>query len=121
MDDGKKVIEVLGPGCARCFETHRVVQHVVDEAKLEAEVRKVDSIDRMVELGVLSTPAVVGDGTVVLSGRIPQADEVRRLLGLSCCGNGPSSRGSSWRSRGRISSPWRARACSPRPSRGCTS
>ena len=83
MEDGKKLIEVLGPGCARCFETHRVVQHVVDEAKLAAEVRKVDSIDRMVELGVLSTPAVVVDGVVVLSWRIPKTDEVRRLLGLA--------------------------------------
>ena len=83
MDGKRKLIEVLGPGCARCFETHRVVQHVVDEAKLDAEVRKVDSIDRMVELGVLSTPAVVVDGNVVLSGRIPKADEVRRLLGLA--------------------------------------
>lgn len=83
MDEKRKVIEVLGPGCARCFETHRVVQHVVDEAKLDAEVRKVDSIDRMVELGVLSTPALVVDGNVVLSGRIPKADEVRRLLGLA--------------------------------------
>ena len=78
-----KVVEILGPGCARCFETHRVVQHVVEEAKLEAEVRKVDSIERMVELGVLSTPALVVDGEVVLSGRIPKADEVRRLLGLA--------------------------------------
>jgi small redox-active disulfide protein 2 len=83
MSTTTKVIEVLGPGCPRCFETHRVVQHVVEEARLEAEVRKVDSIDRMVELGVLSTPAIVVDGEVVLSGRIPKADEVRRLLGLA--------------------------------------
>ena len=83
MSTTPKVIEVLGPGCARCFETHRVVQHVVEEAKLDAEVRKVDSIDRMVELGVLSTPALVVDGAVVLSGRIPKADEIRRLLGLA--------------------------------------
>lgn len=77
------VIEILGPGCARCHETHRVVQHVVDEAKLDCVVRKDASIDRMVELGVLSTPAVAFDGRVVLSGRIPKTEEVRKLLGLS--------------------------------------
>jgi small redox-active disulfide protein 2 len=76
------VIEVLGPGCPRCFETHRVVQRVVEDAKLDCLVRKVDSIDRMVELGVLATPALAFDGRVVLSGRIPKADDVRRLLGL---------------------------------------
>ena len=77
------VIEVLGPGCARCHETHRVVRHVVDEAGLGCEVQKIESMDRMVELGVLKTPAVAFDGKVVLSGRLPKSDEVKRLLGLS--------------------------------------
>ena len=77
------VIEILGPGCARCHETHRVVQHVVDEAKLDCVVQKNTSIDRMIELGVLSTPAVAFDGRVVLSGHIPKTEEMRKLLGLS--------------------------------------
>jgi len=77
-----KVIEVLGPGCARCHETHRVVQHVVEQAALECEVRKSDSIERMVELGVLRTPAIAIDGRVVHQGSIPKAADVRRLLGL---------------------------------------
>ena len=83
MSASVSVIEVLGPGCARCHETHRVVQHVVDEAKLECVVQKSTSIERMIELGVLSLPALVFDGKVVLSGRIPKTDEVRRLLGLA--------------------------------------
>jgi len=78
-----KVIEILGPGCARCHETHRVVRHVVDEAKLEYRVEKNESIDRMVELGLLRTPAIVIDGRVVHQGSIPKSEEVRRLLGLA--------------------------------------
>ena len=77
------VIEVLGPGCARCHETHRVVRHVVDEAKLECEVQKSESMDRMIEQGVLKTPAVAFDGKIVLSGHIPKSNEVKQLLGLS--------------------------------------
>ncbi len=76
------LIEVLGPGCARCHETYRVVRHVVDEAKLGCLVQKVESIDRMIALGVAKTPAVVFDGRVVLVGRVPKAEEVRQLLGL---------------------------------------
>ena len=78
-----RVIEVLGPGCPRCYETHRVVRHVVEEAKLDCRVEKNESVDRMVELGVLKTPAVAFDGKVVLSGRIPKSDEVKQLLGLA--------------------------------------
>jgi small redox-active disulfide protein 2 len=77
------VIEVLGPGCPRCYETHRVVRHVVDEAKLDCQVQKSESVERLIELGVLKTPAVALDGKVVLSGHIPKADELRRLLGLA--------------------------------------
>ena len=76
-------IEVLGPGCTRCKETHRVVKHVVEQAGLATEVMKNESLERMVSLGVMSTPAIAIDGKVVLSGRIPKAEEVRRLLGLA--------------------------------------
>jgi small redox-active disulfide protein 2 len=77
------VIEVLGPGCARCFEAARVVRHVVDEAHLDCLVQKDESVERMAALGVLRTPAVAFDSKVVLSGRVPKAEEIRKLLGLA--------------------------------------
>jgi small redox-active disulfide protein 2 len=77
------LIEVLGPGCARCQETHRVVRHVVEEAKLDCQVQKSESMDRMVGLGVLKTPAVAFDGKVVLSGHVPKPEEVKKLLDLA--------------------------------------
>ncbi len=76
-------IEVLGPGCSRCNETYRVVADVVESAKLDVEVVKDESMQRMATLGLLSTPGVVIDGKIVLSGRVPKADEVRQILGLS--------------------------------------
>lgn len=82
MEDPVSVIEILGPGCARCHETYRVVRHVVEEAKLDCIVDKNESMGRIVQLGVLRTPAIAFDGRVVFSGRIPKAEEVRQLLGL---------------------------------------
>ena len=76
-------IEVLGPGCARCRETFRVVRHVVEQEGLEIEVVKEESLERMMALGLLATPGVAIDGKVVMSGRIPKAAEVRRMLGLN--------------------------------------
>jgi small redox-active disulfide protein 2 len=77
-----KQIEILGPGCPRCQKTYLVVQQVVEQAGLEVEVKKVDSMDRMIELGVLATPAVVIDGELKLAGQIPKTEMVRKLLGL---------------------------------------
>jgi small redox-active disulfide protein 2 len=76
------VIEVLGPGCGRCQETLRVVHRVVEEAHLNCEVQKNESLERMADLGVMRTPAVAFDGKIVLSGHIPKPEEVRQLLGL---------------------------------------
>jgi len=76
-------VEVLGPGCTRCKETYRVVRQVVESAGIQIELVKEESYERMAALGVMSTPAVVIDGTVVVSGRIPKAQEMRELLGIS--------------------------------------
>jgi small redox-active disulfide protein 2 len=76
-------IEILGPGCTRCKETYRVVRRVVEEAELQAEVIKDESVERMVALGLMATPGVAIDGRVVLAGHIPGVDEVRHLFGVS--------------------------------------
>jgi small redox-active disulfide protein 2 len=73
-------IEILGPGCARCKETYRIVQDIVAKERLPFDVEKVESIERMVELGLMSTPGVAIDGRVAVSGRIPKADEIRAIL-----------------------------------------
>lgn len=79
-DVARRKIEVLGPGCTRCKETYRVVRQVVETDHLDVDVEKVESLERMIELGLIATPGVAVDGKVVFSGRIPKADEVRRLL-----------------------------------------
>ena len=76
----RRKIEVLGPGCMRCKETYRVVQHLVETEKLPFDVEKNESMDRMVELGLLATPGVAVDGKVLFSGRIPKAEELRAAL-----------------------------------------
>jgi small redox-active disulfide protein 2 len=76
----RRKIEILGPGCARCKETYRVVQHVVAKEQFPFDVEKVESIERMVELGLMATPGVALDGKIVVSGRIPKADEIRAIL-----------------------------------------
>lgn len=83
MSEIPTTIEVLGPGCPRCGETFRVVQHVVQGAGLPCQVIKNESINRMVELGLIASPGVVFDGKVVISGRIPKAEEVEHLLGIA--------------------------------------
>ena len=76
----RRKIEVLGPGCSRCKETYRVVRQVVETDHLDVDVEKVESMERMIELGLIATPGVAVDGKVVFSGRIPKSEEIRKIL-----------------------------------------
>jgi small redox-active disulfide protein 2 len=81
MMDKKRTVEVLGPGCPRCLDTYRLVREVVEERQLDCEVVKVESMDRIVELGILRTPGIAVDGRVVFSGSVPNRDQIHELLG----------------------------------------
>ena len=76
------VIEVLGSGCQKCQYVEKIVREVVHEAGLEAEVRHVTDYAEIASRGVLSTPGLVIDGTVVMAGRIPTRDQVAAWLGI---------------------------------------
>lgn len=73
-------IKVLGTGCAKCKSLEKVTREVVDEMKLDASVTKVEDIMEIMSFGVMTTPALVVDGKVVLKGRVPGAGEIKQLL-----------------------------------------
>lgn len=74
------IIKVLGPGCANCVNLEKATRTALEHLGVEAEVVKVTDFPTIVGYGVLRTPALVVDETVVLSGRVPTADEVEVLL-----------------------------------------
>ena len=69
-------IKIIGPGCAKCNETERIVREVVAEKGLQAEIEKVTDMLQMMTYGVLSTPAVIIDGEVKVSGIVPTKQAV---------------------------------------------
>lgn len=81
---GAKVSEVLvlGPGCAKCKETYRVVERVIRENNLDVKLSKIEDIAEMMSYNIMTTPAVVVDGTVKIKGHVPSADEVKKVLGM---------------------------------------
>lgn len=73
-------IEILGSGCPRCKKTTENAEQALKELGIEAEVVKVRKLDEITRYGVVMTPALVVDGEVRVSGRIPSVEEVKRLL-----------------------------------------
>lgn len=81
---GTKVSEVLvlGPGCAKCKETYKVVERVISENNLDVKLSKIEDIAEMMNYNIMTTPAVVVDGIVRIKGHVPSADEVKTVLGI---------------------------------------
>ncbi len=73
-------IKVLGTGCTKCNKLFDLVKDVVAEAGVEAELVKVEAIDEIMSYGVAFTPALVIDGEVKASGRIPKASQIKAWL-----------------------------------------
>jgi small redox-active disulfide protein 2 len=74
------IIKILGSGCANCVNLERVTREAIAALGVEAEIVKVTDFPTIVGYGVMSTPGLVVDEKVVLSGRVPTAAQVRDLL-----------------------------------------
>jgi small redox-active disulfide protein 2 len=73
-------IKILGTGCSKCKTLEKVVHEVVTENHFDAEISKVEDIVQIMGYGVMSTPALVIDEKVAISGRVPSKEEIKQQL-----------------------------------------
>jgi len=73
-------VKVLGPGCANCRRLEENVRLALDHAGMTAEVEKVEDFADIMGFGVMATPALVVDGKVLVSGRVPSPSQIEALL-----------------------------------------
>ncbi len=74
-------VEVLGSGCSKCKFLEKRVREIVAEKGSDAEVIKIEDINKILEYGVMMTPAIVVNGVVKCYGRIPGKEEIERWIG----------------------------------------
>ncbi len=75
-----KQIKVLGSGCANCQTTAKLIQETARELGTAIELEKVEDIAQIMSYGVMSTPGVVIDGTVVHAGGVPDRKTIEGWL-----------------------------------------
>lgn len=73
-------IKVLGPGCAKCKTTEKAVIDAVKDSGKEIKVTKVDDIMKIMEYGVMRTPAIVINEKVIMSGKVPSRKELDEII-----------------------------------------
>ncbi len=73
-------IRVLGTGCANCKKLEANVFEAVAQMNLDADIQRIEDIEEIVSYGILSTPGLVVNGEVKLSGRVPGVSEIINIL-----------------------------------------
>jgi small redox-active disulfide protein 2 len=73
-------IKILGGGCPNCKKLHENAEEALKQLNLQAEFEEVKDIDRIIDYGVMKTPALVVDEKVKSSGRVLSVEEIKKLL-----------------------------------------
>lgn len=76
----KMEIKVLGTGCTKCKSLEKVTREAVEKTGVNATVTKVEDIVEIMQYGIMTTPALVIDGKIVVKGKVPSVDEISKLL-----------------------------------------
>ncbi|MEZ5332815.1 MAG: thioredoxin family protein [Thermoanaerobaculia bacterium] len=75
-------LQILGTGCPKCRLLTEHAERAATELGLDFELEKVTDLDRILEFGVLATPALVVDGEIKVSGHVPTAKRLQQMLAV---------------------------------------
>ena len=77
-----KDLKILGTGCAKCTKLAEVAELAAKEMGIDYKLEKVTKLARIMDFGVMITPALVVDGEVKISGKIPKLADIKKMLSL---------------------------------------
>ncbi|WP_291318532.1 thioredoxin family protein [Desulfonatronospira sp.] len=73
-------IKVAGPGCPKCNQLENLVKEVVSELGMDAQVSKITDFSEIVQTGIMTTPGLIVNGKVKVSGKLPTKEEITQIL-----------------------------------------
>ena len=75
-----KKLQVLGTGCPKCQKLAATAEAAARDLGIEYELEKVKEIEAIMALGVMLTPALIVDGELKVSGKVPSEEEAKEML-----------------------------------------
>ena len=73
-------IKVIGTGCDKCDKLYGNTQEALTELGIEAQLEKVEDLLEIVKLGVMTSPSLMIDGKLVVSGQVVSKDKINKLF-----------------------------------------
>ena len=75
-----KKIQILGTGCPKCVKLTENARQAAEEAGVACEIEKITDIKKMMDMGVMMTPALAVDSVVKSVGKVLSVEEIKKLL-----------------------------------------
>ncbi len=75
-----KKIQILGTGCAKCQKLADNAKQAADNLGIDYDMEKVTDLNQIMGFGVMTTPGLVVDGKVLLTGKVPSPADIEKLL-----------------------------------------
>jgi small redox-active disulfide protein 2 len=73
-------IQVLGSGCPTCRKLFENTKEAVADMKLNTEVEYITDIQKIVEMGVMSSPVLAVDGKPLIAGYLPDVKKIKETI-----------------------------------------
>ncbi len=73
-------LKILGTGCAKCKRLEEATKAAADELGIQYNIEKITDLEKIMTFSVMSTPALVVNGQVKVSGRVPSVEDIKKLL-----------------------------------------
>lgn len=73
-------IQVLGSGCPTCKKLYELTKQATAEVDFTGEVEYITDIEKMLEMGIMQSPALAIDNKPVLTGRLPSLEELKKII-----------------------------------------
>lgn len=75
-----KSIQIVGMGCPKCVQLFERTETAAQELGIAYKIEKITDIDKITNMGVMVTPALVVDGVVKAAGKVPTKEAIKNLL-----------------------------------------
>ena len=73
-------IKVYGSGCPKCIKLESNVKKALEQESMDADIKKVKDMNKIIEAGIMMTPALEIDGEIVSSGKVISSEEIKEFL-----------------------------------------
>jgi len=80
MENKTMKIQVLGSGCPSCKKLFELTKKAAEELKLKTEVEYITDIQKIVEMGVMSSPVLAINGKPILTGFVPDIEKIKEAI-----------------------------------------